>query len=56
MATVGVVREPGVQTAAVTGVLLWTLRQTRLPVGGITLMLTISGPWPPQLSLASISM
>jgi hypothetical protein len=31
------------QTAAVTGVLLWTLRQTRLPVGSITLMLTISG-------------
>ena len=31
------------QTAAVTGVILWTLRQTRLPVGSITLMLTITG-------------
>jgi hypothetical protein len=29
-----------VQTATVTGVVLWTLRQTRLPVGSITLMLT----------------
>ena len=28
------------QAAAVTGVILWTLRQTRLPVGSITLMLT----------------
>ena len=31
------------QTAAVTGVILWTLRQIRLPVGSITLMLTITG-------------
>jgi hypothetical protein len=31
------------QTAAVTGVILWTLRQTRLPVGSITLMLTTTG-------------
>jgi hypothetical protein len=31
------------QTAAVTGVILWTLRQTKLPVGSITLMLTIAG-------------
>lgn len=29
-----------VQAAVVTGVILWTLRQTRLPVGGITLMVT----------------
>jgi hypothetical protein len=28
------------QAAVVTGVILWTLRQTRLPVGSITLMLT----------------
>ena len=32
-----------IQTAAVTGVLLWILRQTRLPVGSVTLMLTLSG-------------
>lgn len=31
------------QTAAVTGVILWTLRQTRLAIGSITLMLTITG-------------
>ena len=31
------------QTAAVTGVILWTLRQTRLPVGSITLILTVAG-------------
>ena len=31
-----------VQTAAVTGVILWILRQTRLPVGSITLMLTVT--------------
>jgi len=30
------------QTAVVTGVVLWTLRQTRLPVGTITLMLGVS--------------
>ena len=32
-----------IQTAAVTGVVLWILRQTRLPVGSVTLMLTLSG-------------
>ncbi len=31
------------QTAAVTAVILWTLRQTRLPIGSITLMLTVAG-------------
>jgi len=31
-----------IQAAAVTGVVLWTLRQTRLPVGTITLMLGVS--------------
>ncbi|TMC39364.1 MAG: hypothetical protein E6J28_03695 [Chloroflexi bacterium] len=30
------------QAAAVTGVILWILKQTRLPVGSITLMLTVS--------------
>jgi hypothetical protein len=30
------------QTAAVTGVILWVLRQSRLPIGSITLMLTIT--------------
>ena len=30
------------QTAAVTGVILWLLRQTRLPIGSITLMLTVT--------------
>ena len=30
------------QTATVTGVILWVLRQTRLPVGSITLMLTVT--------------
>jgi hypothetical protein len=30
------------QTTAVTGVILWTLRQTRLPVGSITLMLSVT--------------
>ncbi|HET7465641.1 MAG TPA: hypothetical protein VFL29_03170 [Candidatus Dormibacteraeota bacterium] len=30
------------QTMVVTGVVLWTLRQTRLPFGTITLMLTVS--------------
>jgi hypothetical protein len=30
------------QTATVVGVVLWTLRQNRLPVGSITLMLTVS--------------
>ncbi|HSS87125.1 MAG TPA: hypothetical protein VLL30_25540, partial [Reyranella sp.] len=30
------------QTAAISGVLLWTLRQMRLPFGGITFMLTVS--------------
>jgi hypothetical protein len=30
------------QTAAISSVLLWTLRQMRLPFGGITLMLTVS--------------
>jgi hypothetical protein len=32
-----------IQSATVTGVILWTLRQTRLPVGSITLMLTTTG-------------
>lgn len=32
-----------IQTVAVTGVILWTLRQTRLPPGSIAVMLTISG-------------
>jgi hypothetical protein len=31
-----------IQVAAVTGVVLWTLRQTRLPVGTVTLMLGVS--------------
>jgi hypothetical protein len=31
------------QTAAVTGVTLWTLRQTKLPIGSITLMVTMAG-------------
>ncbi len=31
------------QAAAVTGVILWTLRQTRLPTGSITLMITVAG-------------
>jgi hypothetical protein len=30
------------QTAAVTGVILWVLRRTRLPIGSITLMLTVT--------------
>lgn len=30
------------QAAAVVGVILWTLRQTRLPLGSITLMLTVT--------------
>jgi hypothetical protein len=30
------------QTAAVTGVILWVLRQTRLPIGSITMMLTVT--------------
>lgn len=30
------------QAAAVTGVILWVLRQTRLPIGSITLMLTVT--------------
>jgi hypothetical protein len=30
------------QSAAVTGVVLWILRQTRLPAGSLTLMLTVS--------------
>jgi hypothetical protein len=30
------------QSAAVTGVLLWIIRQTRLPAGSVTLMLTVS--------------
>lgn len=30
------------QTAAVAGVILWVLRQTRLPIGSITLMLTVT--------------
>ena len=31
------------QTAVVIGVILWTLRQTRLPIGSTTLMLTVTG-------------
>ena len=31
------------QTAAVTGIILWALRQIRLPVGSVTLMLTATG-------------
>ena len=30
------------QTAAVVGVILWTLRQNRLPVGSVTVMLTVT--------------
>ncbi len=30
------------QSAAVTGVVLWILRQTRLPIGSLTLLLTVS--------------
>ena len=32
-----------IQAAVVTGVILWTLRQTRLPAGGITLMVAVTG-------------
>lgn len=32
-----------IQTAVVTGVILWVLRQTRLPVGSVTFMLTLTG-------------